>query len=197
MSVENILAIYSEATNIEKENGVKWYKEAREFCHNQAKEYGVSLEVVVGVLSALSPRNKWNRNLIDTVAVLEAVRQGKGPESVKVCTFNSNKQKAFDIVTGHAPNLIKKSNKTAAFFDNILFENSEAVTVDVWAFGVYMGIRIPARSFTNKQYKEVADTYIDAAKKVGIKAYELQAVCWGVFQRLSKNSKQIPLSGLI
>jgi hypothetical protein len=186
MSIENILNVYNLATEQEKKAGLAWYKEARAFCKAQAKEYGVSLEVVVAVISALSPRNKWEQNL--------AVRQGKGPNDVKVCTFGKNKQKAFDIVLKHRPSLVKESNKTRSFFDNIRFENSQEVTIDIHAFNIYVGLKIPARSFTDKQYSEMVEAYREAAKHAKIKAYELQAVCWVAWKRLLKDGKQLTLA---
>lgn len=191
MSTENILAIYEQATEAEKAAGIAWYKEARSFCRKQAQEYGVSLEVVVAVISALSPRNKWEQNLKDAVTVLEAVRQGKGPDDVKVSTFGKNKVKAFNIVLNHKPSLVKASSKTAAFFDNIRYENSKEVTVDVHAFGIYMGVKIPVTGLTPKKYAEIAEAYRQVAEQAKLLPYQIQAITWVTWKRLVKEGKQL------
>lgn len=189
MSTENILAVYQEATEAEKQEGISWYKEARAFCRATAKEYSVSIEVVTAVISALSPRNKWKQNLKDTITVLEAVRKGLNPKDVKTCTFNKNKEKAFAIVREGKPSLVKKSNKTSSFFDNIKFEKSLEVTVDVHAFSVYHGKVVPAQRITDKKYQEVADAYKLVAMELGLKAYEIQAICWLTWLRMRKTKE--------
>lgn len=189
MSTENILAVYQEATEAEKQEGISWYKEARAFCRATAKEYSVSIEVVTAVVSALSPRNKWKQNLKDTITVLEAVRKGLNPEDVKTCTFNKNKEKAFAIVREGKPSLVKKSNKTSSFFDNIKYERSESVTIDVHAFSIYHGQVIPARSITDKVYSEISEAYRSVANDLGIKAYELQAITWVTWLRMRKTKE--------
>jgi hypothetical protein len=189
MSINNILAVYQEATESEVQEGIAWYKDARSFCRTTAKEYGVSLEVVVAVVSALSPRNKWKTNLKDTITVLEAVRNGLGPDDVQVATFHKNKYKAFRIIQESKPSLVKKSNKTSSFFDNIKFENSLVITVDTHAFSVYNGEVTTAKSITNKVYQQISDDYRLVALEVGLKGYQLQACCWVVWQRLRKTKK--------
>jgi hypothetical protein len=186
MSTQNILNIFNQATEQEKNEGVLWYADAREFCKNAAKEYNISLEVVVAVISALSPRNKWKQNLKDAVTVLEAVRKGLGPDDVKVCTFHSNKRKAFAIVIENNPNLAKATAKTASFFDNIRFDESTAVTIDVHAYRVFTGDYGPAKSINGSQYSEAVKAYCEAAEITGLRAYELQAICWMAFKRIYK-----------
>ena len=55
--------------------------------------------IVVGVLSALSPNNKWERNVIDdTENMCVAYKSDIPLDDVKVCTYNANKQKAIKIL---------------------------------------------------------------------------------------------------
>jgi len=189
MSVQNIVDITLKATAEEKAEGIAWYKEAREFCKVQAKEYNVSLEVVIAVIAALSPRNKWARNLIDTITVLEAVRQGKGPDDVSCSTFHANKRKAFDIVLNNSVDSVKKSNKTRSFFDNIMFEDSQEVTIDTWAYRIYVNSAKTLKTMTDKQYKTIQEAYKEAASILGMRPYECQAVSWVAFRKLVKSGE--------
>lgn len=196
MSVENILEVYKQATKQEVANGYKWYKNARLFCKDTAKKYSVSVDVVISVIAALSPANKWERNLIDTITVLEACKEGKGPDDVKVSTYGANKRKAFDIVQNQRPRLVKMSNKTAAFFDNIRYEKSEAVTVDRHAWRIFIGTKDTSqlpKSMTDKQYAKIADAYREAAKALDMAPYVLQAVTWVAFKRMLKDGNQVSL----
>jgi hypothetical protein len=187
--INNILSIYNLATEEDIEEGKVWYREARLFSRRMAKEYGVSLDVAIACLSALSPRNKWSNNLKNVEAVLLACQEGRGPETVKVGTFNRNKEKAFRIVLENAPILAKTSNKTAAFFDNIRNPESTDVTVDIHAFSIFFGFRAEPSTLTDKQYNIIASAYQLASKRVGVKPYEVQAICWIVWRRLTAKER--------
>ena len=49
--------------------GTVWYSEAQQFARLMAQTYTVTGEVAAGVISALSPNNKWERNKYDTIQV--------------------------------------------------------------------------------------------------------------------------------
>lgn len=183
--LNNILKVYNLATEEDIEAGKAWYREARLFCRSAARMYGVSLDVAIAVLSALSPRNKWSNNLKDVHTVLAACKAGLGPECVKVGTFGRNKEKAFQIVRENKPSLARTSNKTAAFFDNIRNPESHDVTVDIHAYSIFFGFRAEPPSITDKQYDTMVSAYRLAAKRVGIKPYEMQAITWVVWRRLT------------
>src|SRR5210317_1580936 len=90
--VKDNLKFFFDITSEEDQiNGKFWYSNANEFTQRMAVKYGYTAETVASVLSALSPHNKWERNLIDKETVLDAVNKGLFPEDVKVCTFNKNK----------------------------------------------------------------------------------------------------------
>ncbi len=50
------------------------------------------------MIAVLRPNNKWGRNSNDAVAMSKAWHNGCDPTSVKVCTFNKNKEKAAAIL---------------------------------------------------------------------------------------------------
>jgi hypothetical protein len=47
----------------------------------------------IGVIAALSPNNKWERNCIDAEAMIKTWSIGGDYNMIKVCTFNPNKRK--------------------------------------------------------------------------------------------------------
>ena len=109
---------FKRASEDELSQGLVWYKEAMEFSRMLADEYDVHGEVAAGVISALSPNNKWERNKYDAIQVFNAVRDGKSMDDVKVCTYNANKAKAFAIAKGDR-RILKSSPKTYAFARNV------------------------------------------------------------------------------
>ena len=173
---ENLNKFYKLATEEDKHSGKYWYHQAHEFCARKAVEYGFNIETVTSVLSALSPANKWERNLIDTDTVLNAVRSGKAPEDVKVCTYNKNKEKAFNIAQ-LCGSIDTSSRKTFAFVQNIAYLNGDYVTIDRWhlraAFNKMHSIKL-----NNTIYDELQKITIQEAAKEGLKGFEYQAIIW-------------------
>lgn len=155
-------------------SGLTWYEKA----HNEAKlladVFQLPLWKTVGVIAALSPRNKWARNLADAWAILETPCL-----STKTCTFKGQRQKAIDIInsTGDENEILKilGGEKTRKFASNIFYYNdSTLVTVDVWA---YRSVNLEAKK---KNYKLIETAYQNVAKQLNILPHQLQAVVWGV-----------------
>ena len=83
----NLREIFNSATEADVVNGAKWYKAAHDICLRYASQYETTTERVAQILSALSPNNKWERNIIDTELVLNAVSANVPAEEIKVCTL--------------------------------------------------------------------------------------------------------------
>ena len=167
--------------NAENYQGLHWYRDAFRFSKKLAKETGYPLRVVVGVLSALSPSNKWERNKYDTIQVLKAVRDGKSPDDVKVCTYGANKHKAFAIAFGDAK-ILKQSPKTYAFARNVGELDGDFVTIDKWHLRACQTSSLKSKqcreSVTPHQYKVLSQETIKVAAEYGVPAYVFQAIIW-------------------
>jgi len=170
-----ILKYYNKADTETLLTGMTWYNRA----HNEAlllsQVFEIPLIKVCGVIAALSPRNKWGRNLADAWNIIE------NPSlQTKTCTFKGQRQKAIDIInsTGDENEILRllgKGEKTRNFFTNIFrYKTSQSVTVDVWA---YRSVNLEAK---NKYYKPVATAYTNVANQLNIMPHQLQAVVWGV-----------------
>lgn len=164
------------ATTEHINNGIEWYRTANNYVDTLHGKYSqFTHEQIAGVISALSPHNKWERNLYDAEQVLQAVAENKSPNDIKVCTFNTNKFKAFAIALGER-SIDDSSRKTYSFVRNIAELDPRFVTIDVWhlraCFGKDMGTPTP------KQYDEIARITIQEAKKVGLIGYQYQAIIW-------------------
>lgn len=156
-------------------HGLSWYNDARVFCKQVSELYNVPLYKVVGVLAALSPRNKWNRNKIDCINVI------KHGYNATVCTFNSNKEKACKILAARSlEHCVKLLNgiKVQSFFSNIYYKDCQLVTVDVWAMRAigYNG------NLTPKKYREIESIYQTVARDFGMLPKQLQAVAWSTIR---------------
>lgn len=175
MSLEKkILEHWGNADANTMRTGLTWYEKAYNEAILLSQVFDVSLEKVVGVISALSPRNKWARNLSDTWDLLDAPSM-----STKVSTFNGQKEKALKILESDGkPETILgilNGEKTVNFFINILFyKHSEEVTVDVWA---YRSVGLEPKQ---SNYSAVESAYKNVAEQLNLRPHQVQAVVWGV-----------------
>jgi len=175
---DNLRYFYNIADQDQKERGEAWYLQANIWCETMAVKYGYPTYIVAEVLSALSPRNKWERNKKDAEAVLSAVRNNEPIESVKVCTFHNNKEKAFDIARLKT-RIVHGSPKTYSFVQNIAYLHADFVTVDVWHMRACFDKMI-LPNLTDLRYGQIVKATKQVAKEFGLKGYEFQAIVWNV-----------------
>ena len=186
----NLDYFFNLATPEEIKQGRQWYKLANQFCEEVAKEYKTTPLIVASVVSALSPRNKWQQNLKDTIKVFQAIEEGKEAEDIKVCTFHKNKFKAFELAKGNIF-ITEDSPKTYNFVRNIAHLDPTAVTVDIWHIRACLKQfkSISTAQIGKVAYKQIKDLTIKKAKKLGLTGYEYQAVIWLATQNNINNLK--------
>lgn len=176
---KNLDKFFNIATDDQVKDGLKWYQEANKIVLNIATEYKIDPYKVASVLSALSPRNKWKQNIADTIKVCKAWTEGKTPEEIKVCTFHTNKFKAFAILDDKVK-ITDKSLKTFNFVRNIAFLDPTALTVDIWHLRACFDkiIKIDNASIGRVAYKQIKKLTLAKAEKLGITGFEFQAIVW-------------------
>lgn len=195
MSTENILYVYGLATPQEKRDGIVWYAKALADCLSIAEETETPLHIVVGVCAALSPNNKWDRNIDNTLSLIRAFLDGEDVETVKVSTYHTMKRKAWNILEAmpDRDGVVKILNgqKIVSFFCNIMGEDT--CTVDGHAKNVFYGERHRLTSdktnIGKKEYVAIQEAYVNAGKQVRfngrpLKAFEMQAITWVTWRRI-------------
>ena len=195
MSVENIISIYQMATPEEKRDGIVWYVNAYADCKRIAVDLNVSIHIVVGIVSALSPNNKWDRNVMNARDLIRGFLNGEHAEDIKVSTYHAMKKKAWSILEAKPDNegviTILNGQKITAFYRNIM--GHDTCTVDGHAKNIYYGVRHgltdDKSNVGKKEYQEISQAYVEAGKKVrvngrSLKAFEIQAITWVVWRRI-------------
>ena len=191
ITTKNIIAIYKLATPNEIAEGIYWYLNANKDCQEIADKFNIPKHIVCGSLSALSPNNKWSSNVINTHDLIEAFMNGQDMDSVKVSTYHKMKQKAWSILQ-QMPSYdetvaILNGKKIVSFFKNIMGDESE-ITIDGHARNIYyndrQGLTTPNTNIKKSEYADIQKAYQRASKKLGIKAYELQAITWVTWRRI-------------
>lgn len=169
------------ATSDEVNQGLTWYHDAMSYSKELSNAFGVSGETAAGVISALSPNNRWNRNKYDAMQVLQAVRDGKSEDDVKVCTFGRNKSKAFAIARGDRK-ILKESPKTFAFARNVGECDTNHITIDKWHLRACQSASTKpiklTESCTAKQYRIIEEETMKVAREYNMTGYAFQAVVW-------------------
>jgi hypothetical protein len=97
ITTKNIIAIYKLANPSEIKHGLTWYVNANTDCMRIANTLELPLHIVIGVVSALSPNNKWERNIVNAEDLCNAFINGQDMDSIKVSTYHKMKQKAWHI----------------------------------------------------------------------------------------------------
>lgn len=182
MANQYLLNRYNACTETEKREGAQWYDDAYNFCLSTEQLYGTKLKIVAAVVSALSPRNRWERNKQDALSLIDAKQAGQSLESFTVCTFTGNKKRAWDLLDvadSFDPDEFFKGPKTRCFWDNIVYPDSRRVTIDTWAARAAYNTRANwQRSLTLTEYRRLEKQYRVAADEVGALPKHFQAAVW-------------------
>ena len=195
MSVENILAIYKMATPEEKRDGIVWYADALRDCTRIASDLDLPVHIVTGVCAALSPNNKWDRNIINARDLCAAFVNGDGMDSVKGFTYHKMKQKAWSILEARPDQDgvidILNGQKIVSFYRNIM--GDDTCTIDGHArniaYAERVGLTDDKTNIGVKEYRTLQADYVSAAKRTrvngrALKAFELQAITWVTWRRI-------------
>jgi hypothetical protein len=200
-NTRNITGILSLATEADIFEGKEWYARAHRFGVQLIAAYDITMGQAVGVIAALSPNNRWERNCADADRLINAYLSDHDLSLTKVCTYNTNKQKAIKILDlnmesaePEAIESILKGRKVTAFFRSIMGDPN-AVCVDGHAYSVFIGQRIPTSKTPNigkglyetiqRAYCLVADRSFDICGHK-LTPTQVQAVTWVTYRRLLK-----------
>lgn len=176
--------------------GKHWYQRAYDLAVQLIHAYQpLTLGQAIGVIAALSPNNKWHRNCQDAERLIKAWYVGGDLMSVKVCTFNTNKQKAIAILESpdsEAIESILNGRKVVAFYRSIS-GYKDSVCIDGHAYAVFVGERIPTTKTPNigkALYEAIARSYCLVAERSvelcghALTPAQVQAVTWVTYRRL-------------
>jgi hypothetical protein len=171
-----IQSVLNQALPIELDQGKTWYQEAHDYAVELSEQFGVDLNKVAGIISAMSPLKEWNLNKRLAKQFLEGKRNLHTRLQVK---------KAEWILEGKDIELCLGGLKTINFFHNILSPDNKAfVTVDGhihWMYKEYP-------SLTPKKYNLIKNDFINYSNQTDQVGCEVQACAWLVVKRIKRDS---------
>lgn len=193
----SILAVFFTANAVEQHEGLSWYGRAQSVARRLSdRYYGCDLSTTAGVIAALSPNNRWERNVIDAEALIKVYTHGGDVDTLKVCTFAKNKAKAIAILQGADPLDVLGGRKVRAFYQCIMGEN--AVCVDGHAYSIWLGQRVPTSKtpkISDKLYDKISEDYRIAANQINeitgsfYLPSQVQAITWVTWRNLFAGNK--------
>ena len=185
----NIMKTY--LLRIEKENN-HWYQEANEWAVEVSDfllsftGQNVSVQQVLGVVSALSPMQEWNKNKEIAIELIMTGDTGY---------MERGKQKARDILK--LPSVvicidteiksILNGEKTKTFYENMVYPTrSSGVTVDRHAISIAIGhiADDKEQSISKDVYTFIEKCYIMTAETLGLAPLHLQSITWQTWKRI-------------
>ena len=186
--IYNITSVYRDADETQHAEGLLWYSNAQKAAHDIALKHDVPVYLVVAVIAALSPNNKWTRNIVNADSLIGAFIRGDGIDSVKVSTYHKMKAKAWDILAARpdyeGAKTMLKGQKITSFFMDIMGEFN--VTIDGHArniaYGERVGLTDDRTNIGVREYRALQAAYEEAARRVGLMPYQLQAITWRVWR---------------
>jgi hypothetical protein len=198
LSFGNILAVYFLASAEEIQTGIRWYDDANAIASRIADTFDGSMRQAAGVIAALSPSNKWERNCRDAENFIRAYAAGGDPIDIKVSTYGLNKMKALRILEGEDIDEVLNGRKTVAFYHCIAGDSGH-VCIDGHAYNIWMGERLPLDSVPSMGkalYASIVADYIEATRLINsvsdteYKPYEVQAITWTTWRRIIGESEK-------
>jgi len=186
--IYNILEVYRDVSKTQHSEGLLWYSDAQKAAQDIAAKYDIAVYIVVAVISALSPNNKWARNVVNADALIAAFLRGDGIDSVKVSTYHAMKRKAWDILAARpdydGAKRMLKGQKITSFFIDIMGEFN--VTIDGHARNIAyderVGLTDDRTNIGVREYRALQAAYEEAARRIGLMPYQLQAITWRVWR---------------
>ena len=186
--IHNITCVYRDADETQHAEGLLWYSDAQKAAHDIAVKYGIAVYLVVAVIAALSPNNKWSRNVTNAATLIDAFLRGDGIDSVKVSTYHTMKRKAWGILAARpdydGAKAMLKGQKITSFFMDIMGEFN--VTIDGHArniaYNERVGLTDDRTNIGVREYRALQAAYEEAARRVGLMPYQLQAITWRVWR---------------
>jgi len=196
VNAREIVAKFTLATSQEVQLGCDWYRSALNISGRIASKYHLKVETVAGVIAALSPNNRWERNIIDAEAMIKCWSAGGTDDdvlAVKVCTYTKMQEKALNILKGCDIVTTLNGPKIIEFFNCITNPLLNDVCIDGHAYSVWFGQRLTMKQVPNigkKLRQQIKTDYVDACTFINEELNEsyspadIQAITWVTHKRI-------------
>ena len=186
----NIIKTFKQANAEELQHGLQWYSIAKAEAYVIADKYQLPLHIVIGVIAALSPTNKWDLNLRNADDMCRIFTQGGYVEDTKPSTYKTMRDNAWHILQSMPNDLdgvvfILHGPKISDFAQCIAGE--DICVIDGHAWCIANDDRRTMQEVPNigkKLRLELQQAYSKAGRKHNMTAYQMQAATWVAWRRI-------------
>jgi len=217
---DNIVKMWNQATDDEKESGKRWYEDAHHITKAvstlyKGKHPQGAVHAAAGLMAVYSPQTAWTANLHNaTRAIVEG--KGIGGKGGGIMASASQKESADKILKGANYNDVLKGPKVRDFAHLIEHGGDEDptvphVVVDRHALSVAAGKRLSDADYSGaplsgtkrkdgsinrRNYDHVVSHYHEAARRISeqegehIAGHQVQAVTWLAQQRANQKAER-------
>lgn len=195
VNAREIVARFALATSQEVEFGRAWYPTAAKTAHRLGCRYGVPTDTATAVISALSPNNQWDRNVVDAEAMCKVFAAGGEDtdlNAVTVSTYGINKELATRLLLNDDTSILT-GPKRKEFYNCIIRPELNDVCIDTHAYSVWLGKRVTTKecpNLTGKIRQRIKQDYHDATVFLNEELGEsfltahIQAITWVTHRRI-------------
>ena len=184
--VDRLVKTFDRATPSDIEEGAEWYPLAAEYAADLALQSHRSKECCAAVIAHLSPRMRWERNVLAAHVLLVdkemlpgvMARSGnKALEAIQAdeCSGDRTSWEPYRLEATFG----RDAKKTLRFYQNIMGDH-EVVTVDIWAL---RAARLDGDDKLIQRagvYEAVEYAYQVASRRKGVSPATFQATVWVV-----------------
>lgn len=214
--VNNIIKTFNEA-NKQGIDGLSWYYDAHDFAKflsmqhidrnfYNCLEHGANVSSnkynlltkyhVAGIIAALSPMQKWQKNKELTELFIDYLEHGKDfslfpymkAQIAKAQRIAQLENKSDLDSLANEIKAILSGEKTKAFFENIAFpDKAQTVTIDRHALSIALGKKLNKEQLNShlmskRAYEFFVECYKLAANKLNVQPLAIQAQTWELWR---------------
>lgn len=174
----NIIKVYNEATDEEKDYWGSWYNKAQQDVRNLANYFNMNFEVVAAIVATLSPGNKWVDNLLAAQKLING--------AAVIHAYPANIQKSLKIKETNVP--VVSGPKVSIFYESLINPNkvNNDIVLDGHAINIWLGKKTSLKGVgISKSLREkIIDDYRSAASELGKTPQAVQATTWFIWKCL-------------
>ena len=176
-NVANLLRIYAQTSQQEREQGNSWYTTANEQAAQLATRYNTDITVAAAVIAALSPSLNWDLNLQAAAAVFAHVATATRLPSLP--SYGQNVARAKHIASTNDITSLS-GQKVTAFYHNIAYPQvAGPATIDRHMLRAWLDL--PNKGpldCKNTVYQAAVTDFTTAANLENLLPHNFQAIIW-------------------
>lgn len=183
--LQNILAVYRDATPEEQDYWGRWYHHAKEDVAELSQKYSIPFVLAAAVTAVLSPGNNWGLNIMAAERVMANI---------------NNPLELWPRIPGYGKNVVKARQilllgdtefvigpKVTVFFQSLLDPEKvkKQMVLDGHAINIWRGEKTRLKGLrepsTSERSAMISD-YSKAAETLGVSTQAVQAVTWYIWK---------------